>query len=108
MSGSGAPSKRKKLVARPLLANSSRNVEGAGNRTSRVATRESAMAKKQGGSKPKAQSALGPIAHALIEGYLGPDQQITNMERFFTALMQALHDAYALGWKDRGEIERAK
>jgi hypothetical protein len=30
------------------------------------------------------------------------------MERFFTALMQALHDACALGWKDRGEIEQAK
>jgi hypothetical protein len=29
------------------------------------------------------------------------------MERF-TALMQALHDAYALGWKDRGQIEQAK
>ena len=66
------------------------------------------MAKKQGGSKPKAQSALGPIAHGLIQGYLEPDQRVTNMERFFTALMQALHDAYALGWKDRGEIERAK
>jgi len=66
------------------------------------------MTKKQVGSKLKAQSALGPIAHALIEGYLGPDKQTTNMERFFTALMQALHDAYALGWKDRGEIERAK
>jgi hypothetical protein len=39
------------------------------------------MAKKQVGSKPKARSALG---------------------------LQALHDAYALGWKDRGEIERAK
>ena len=73
-----------------------------------VATRESAMAKKQGGSKPKAQSAMGPIAHALIQGYLGPDQRVIDMERFFTALMQALHDAYALGWKDRGEIERAK
>jgi hypothetical protein len=66
------------------------------------------MAKKQTGSKPRAMSALGPIAHALIQGYLGPDQRVTNMERFFTALMQALHDAYALGWKDRGEIERAK
>jgi hypothetical protein len=63
------------------------------------------MAKKQVGSKPRAMSALGPIAHALIQGYLGPDQRVTNMERFFTALMQALHDAYALGWKDRGEIE---
>ena len=66
------------------------------------------MAKKQGGSKPKAQSALGPLAHALVQDYLGPDHMVLDMERFFTALMQALHDAYALGWKDRGEIERAK
>jgi hypothetical protein len=66
------------------------------------------MAKKQSASKLKAQSALGPIAHALIQGYLGPDQRVIDMERFFTALMQALHDAYGLGWKDRGEIERAK
>jgi hypothetical protein len=66
------------------------------------------MAKKQGASKPKAQSALGPIAHALIQSYLGPDQRVIDMERFFTALMQALHDAYALGWKDHGDIERAK
>jgi uncharacterized protein YejL (UPF0352 family) len=66
------------------------------------------MAKKQVGSKPRAMSALGPMAHALIQSYLGPDQRVTNMERFFTALMQALHDAYALGWKDRGEIERAR
>jgi hypothetical protein len=66
------------------------------------------MVKKQGASKPKAQSALGPIAQALLQAYLGPDQRVTNMERFFTALMQALHDAYALGWKDRGEIGRAK
>ena len=66
------------------------------------------MTKKQVGSKLKAQSALGPVAHALIQGYFGPDQRVIEMERFFTALMQALHDAYALGWKDRGEIERPK
>ena len=66
------------------------------------------MTKKKVGSKLKTQSALGPIAHALIQDYLGPDQRVIDMERFFTALMQALHDAYALGWKDRGEIERAK
>jgi hypothetical protein len=66
------------------------------------------MAKKQVGSKPRAMSALGPIAHALIQGYLGPDHKVIDMERFFTALMQALHDAYTLGWKDRGEIERTK
>ena len=66
------------------------------------------MTKKKVGSKLKAESALGPIADALVQGYLGPDQRVTNMERFFTTLMQALHDAYVLGWKDRGEIERAK
>jgi hypothetical protein len=27
------------------------------------------------------------------------------MQRFFTALMQALHDAYAQGWKDRDQIK---
>jgi hypothetical protein len=32
-----------------------------------------------------------------------------DMEQFFAALIQALHDAYAQGWKDRGEVEeRAK
>jgi hypothetical protein len=66
------------------------------------------MAKKQVVSKLVARSALGPLAHGLIQGYLGPDHKVTDMERFFTALMQALHDAYALGWKDRGEIERTK
>jgi hypothetical protein len=57
-------------------------------------------------AKPEASSAMGPIAHALIQDYLGPDHRVTNMERFFTALMQALHDAYALGWKDRGDVDR--
>src|SRR6185503_6163737 len=66
------------------------------------------MTKKKVGSKLKAQSALGPIAHALIQDYLGPYQRVIDMERFFTALRQALHDAYARGWRDRGEIERAK
>ena len=66
------------------------------------------MVKEQRGSKPKAQSAFEPIAHALVQGYLGPEHRVTNMERFFTALMQALHDAYALGCKDRGQIEQAK
>jgi hypothetical protein len=65
---------------------------------------EVAMAEKQ--KKPEATSAMGPIAHALIQDYLGPDHRVTNMERFFTALMQALHDAYALGWKDRGLVTR--
>jgi hypothetical protein len=45
-------------------------------------------------------SALEPIAHAGLTK--------KSPTRFFTALLQALHDAYALGWKDRGNIERAK
>ena len=49
-------------------------------------------------------SALGPIAHGLIQDCLGPDHRVTDMDRFLTALMQALHDAYSLGWKDRGEV----
>jgi hypothetical protein len=64
------------------------------------------MVKKQAKPKLEARSALGPMAHALIQGYLGPDHKITDMERFLTAVMQALHDAYTLGWKDRGEVEK--
>ena len=63
------------------------------------------MTKKKVQAKLSATSALGPIADALIQSYLGPDRKVLDMERFFTALMQALHDAYALGWKDRGEVE---
>jgi hypothetical protein len=50
---------------------------------------------------------MGPIAHALIQDYLGPDHLVTDVERFFTALMQALQHAYALGWNDRGDVERS-
>ena len=66
------------------------------------------MTKKRAGPRsnlPEASSAMGPIARGLIEDYLGPDHRVIDMERFFTALMQALHDAYAQGWKDRGQIK---
>ena len=43
----------------------------------------------------------------LIQDYLGPDHLVTDVERFFTALMQALQHAYALGWNDRGDVERS-
>jgi hypothetical protein len=56
----------------------------------------------------QARSALAPMAHALLQGHLGPDDRIADPERFLTAVMQALHDAYALGWKDRGEIETTR
>jgi hypothetical protein len=59
------------------------------------------MAKK----KLEARSALGSIAQALIQDHLAPDRKVTDVERFFTDLTQALHDAYALGWKDCGEVK---
>jgi hypothetical protein len=66
------------------------------------------MAKKQAGPRsnlPEASSAMGPMARGLIEDYLGADYRVIDMQRFFTALMQALHDAYAQGWKDRDQIK---
>ena len=57
-------------------------------------------------AKPKATSAMGPIAHGLIQNYLGPDRQVTDMERFVAALIQALQDAYTQGWNDRGAVDR--
>ncbi|MGK2921368.1 MAG: hypothetical protein ACSLE4_01040 [Methyloceanibacter sp.] len=32
-------------------------------------------------------------AHALIQGYLGPDHKVTNMQSFYSGLVQALKRA---------------
>jgi hypothetical protein len=32
-------------------------------------------------------------AHALIQGYLGPDHKVIDMAAFYSALVQALKDA---------------
>jgi len=32
-------------------------------------------------------------AHALIQGYLGPDHKVINMAAFYSALVQALKEA---------------
>jgi len=72
------------------------------------ASRETAMTNKQAEPDPDI-SAMGLIAHGLVQGYLGPDHKVIDMEQFFAALVQALHDAYDQGWKDRSEVEeRAK
>ena len=66
------------------------------------------MTKKRAGppsNLPEASSAMGPIARGLIEDYLGPDHRVIDRERFFIALLHALHDAYAQGWKDRGQVK---
>ena len=39
---------------------------------------------------------MGPIAHGLIQDYLGPDHRVIDMERFVIALMQALYDTLTL------------
>ena len=40
-------------------------------------------------------------AHALIQGYLGPDHKVLNMQSFYSALMQALKAAREQGHADR-------
>ena len=32
-------------------------------------------------------------AHALIQGYLGPDHKVIDMKAFYSALVQALKEA---------------
>ena len=45
------------------------------------------------------------IAHGLIQGYIGPDHQVMDMQTFYSALVQALQAAHQQGWKDRGDAE---
>lgn len=39
-------------------------------------------------------------AHALIQGYLGPDHRVIAMNNFFSALVQALKTARQKGQED--------
>jgi hypothetical protein len=55
-------------------------------------------------SRPKASSAMGMTAQGLLQDYLGPDRRVVDVDRFCTALVQALYDAYAQGWKDCEEV----
>jgi hypothetical protein len=55
-------------------------------------------------SRPKACSTMGMIAQGLIQDYLGLDGRVLEVDRFCTALVQALYDAYAQGWKDCEEV----
>lgn len=44
-------------------------------------------------------------AHALIQGYIGPDHKVLNMQRFYSALVQALKAGREKGQSDwRGEF----
>jgi hypothetical protein len=46
------------------------------------------------------------IAHGLIQGFIGPDHRVMDMQSFFGALAQALQQAHTQGWKDRCEVEK--
>ena len=37
------------------------------------------------------------VARSLIQGYVGPDHKVLNMESFFSALVQALESAHDEG-----------
>ena len=45
------------------------------------------------------------IAQGLIQGYIGPDDRVLDMQNFYRALMQALQAAHHQGWNDRSEAE---
>jgi len=55
-------------------------------------------------SRPKACSTMGMTAQGLIQDYLGLDGRVLEVDRFCTALLQALYDAYAQGWKDYEDV----
>jgi hypothetical protein len=46
------------------------------------------------------------IAHGLIQGYIGPDHRVMDMQSFYRALTQALQEAHVRGWQDRSNAER--
>jgi hypothetical protein len=41
-----------------------------------------------------------------MQDHIGPDHKVTDMDRFFTALLQALYDAYVQGWKDCADVKQ--
>jgi hypothetical protein len=45
------------------------------------------------------------IAHGLIQGYIGPDHRVMDMQSFYGALVQALQEAHVKGWQDRANAE---
>ena len=40
------------------------------------------------------------IAHGLIQGYIGPDHKVMDMQSFYWALVEALQKAHQQGWQD--------
>ena len=53
----------------------------------------------------KRDSQARATAHALIQGYLGPDHRVMDMPSFFRALVQALQATHQQGWTDRAQAE---
>jgi hypothetical protein len=40
----------------------------------------------------------GEIAHGLVQGFIGPDHRVMDMQSFYRALSQALQKANQQGW----------
>jgi hypothetical protein len=49
----------------------------------------------------------GQVAHGLIQGYIGPDHRVMDMQSFYGALVQALQSVHQHGWTDRGSEDSA-
>lgn len=44
------------------------------------------------------------VARGLIQGYVGPDNKVMNMQSFYSALVQALRAARMQGQDDTGDV----
>jgi hypothetical protein len=44
------------------------------------------------------------VANGLIQGYIGPDHKVMNMQSFYSALVQALRAARMRGEDDSGNV----
>jgi hypothetical protein len=44
------------------------------------------------------------VANGLIQGYIGPDHKVMDMQSFYSALMQALRAARIRGEDDAGDV----
>ena len=54
----------------------------------------------EAGDAEKIDAKAHKTAHGLIQGYMGPDHKVLDMQRFYRALVQALKRAAA------GELSR--
>lgn len=65
------------------------------------------MVEEQDALEARMDTEARATAHALIQGYLGPDHKVLKMTDFYSALVQALKTAREQGQVDcSGEVGR--